>query len=808
MLVPLSWLHEYVDFDLEPERLADRLTLMGLEVEGIERIGSDWSSVVVGELREVAPHPNAGRLSLTRVVVGGGEPELSIVCGATNIAPGQRVPVALPGAVLPGGRRIEVTRIQGAESQGMLCSGAELGLTADADGILILPDGSSLGTPLSDLLGEVVLDVDVKANRGDALSIVGVAREVAAALDTRVRPPLIEVPESGDSVDDHVRVEVRDVVRCLRFAARYVDGVTVGPSPLDVQLRLTAAGIRPISNVVDASNYVMVELGKPIHTFDAAAVSDGTIIVRTATPGEQLETLDHVTRELDPETLVIADPRGPLAMAGVIGGAASEVSDRTSAVIIESAIFDPVAVRRTARRYGLRSEASARFEKGQEFRLAPVGASRTAQLVARWAGGRVAVGVVDTDPVDPPPVRVPFRPARISRLLGASIDAPESRALLARIGIETEEAAVADDTLVAVVPAHRRDVAIEADIAEEIIRVRGYETVAPRLPDTPMPPYLSDPTDFTNRLRELLSGRGLNEVVPYNLVSPLDHARFGIAEDDPATIRAANPVSADHSQLARSLIPEMMRILIDNERQRRRDVHIFTIDTSHAWEEAASSERRTLALLLAGAATPPTPGEQLRDADVADAKGILAWLLERVATEPVRVRFESAAARHGVDHPGRTAAVVAELEARHRVELGRVAELDRRYLEATGSRSERVIVAELDAAALERLQRGPVRARRLDRVPSAERDIAVVVAEDRPQIEIEDTIHEAGGPSLRSVSLFDIYTGPPLRDGEMSLAYRLRFEGGDRPMPEAELDAAIGRIVDTLRERIGARLRG
>jgi phenylalanyl-tRNA synthetase beta chain len=396
MRVPLSWLRDYVDFDMPPERLAERLTMLGMEVAAIERIGADWSSVVVGELLEVAPHPNTDRLLLAQVRVSDSDQPLSIVCGATNIAAGQRVPVALPGAMLPGNRQIGVSTIQGAQSQGMLCSGAELGLTSDADGILILAppgdgDGASalpglrIGRPLAEVVGDTVLDIDVKPNRGDALSLVGLAREVAAITGGEVRWPEINVPESGDSTNDHVWVEVADKRLCPRFVARYVDALKVGPSPVAVQLRLTAAGMRPVSNAVDASNYVMVELGKPIHVFDAGAVSGGTIIVRPAREGETLETLDHVTRDLTPETLLIADSGGPIGIAGVMGGAQSEVSEGTTAAIIESAVFDPVSIRRTAQRFSLRSEASARFEKGQESRLARVGADRTAQLLAAWA---------------------------------------------------------------------------------------------------------------------------------------------------------------------------------------------------------------------------------------------------------------------------------------------------------------------------------------------------------------------------------------------------------------------------------------
>ncbi|MFL5678500.1 MAG: phenylalanine--tRNA ligase subunit beta, partial [Chloroflexota bacterium] len=526
MKAPLSWLREFVDVDLTPEQIAERLTLLGMEVKGILRWGDDWRNVVVGELLSVERHPRADRLSLTRVTVGDGEP-LEIVCGATNIAAGQRIPVALPGAVLPGDRRIERTEKMGVVSNGMLCSGDELGLTADADGILILPEETPLGSALTELYGDVVFDVDVKPNRGDALSIVGLARELAAVTGGEIRMPPTEVTEAGRPTAERLHVEVRDPDLCPRFVGRWVSGVHVAPSPDRIQMRLLAAGQRPISNIVDASNYVMVELGKPIHTYDAALVRDGRIIVRRAGPGERLETLDHVVRDLEPETLLIADPGGPIGIAGVMGSAGSEVGEGTSDVIVESAIFDPVSIRRTAFRYALRSDASLRFEKGQEWRLARLGADRTARLIAEWAGGEVAPGVVDTAPIDPPAAHVTFRPARVDRLSGTTLGTDEQRELLARVGIETTPAAAGtrvvvaagskpldvaageDEVIDATVPTWRRDLLVEADIAEEIVRVRGYELVPTTLPDTPMPPFRPDPLEVRSMIRETLAGAGV-----------------------------------------------------------------------------------------------------------------------------------------------------------------------------------------------------------------------------------------------------------------------------------------------------------
>jgi len=826
MLVPLSWLREYVDVTLEPEALAERLTLLGMEVRGIERRGADWQGVIVGELLEVKPHPNADRLSLTRVRTSAGGPELAIVCGATNIAAGQRVPVALAGAVLPGGRHIEQAPKMGVVSEGMLCSGDELRLTTDADGILILAPDAPLGTPLVDVLGDVILDIDVKPNRGDALSMVGLAREVAAATGATLRRPPIEVPEAGDATSEHLSVTVADPALCTRFVGRYVDGVTVGPSPLWVQMRLSAAGQRPVSNVVDASNYVMLELGKPIHTFDAAAVEGGHIDVRWARHGEQLETLDHVTRHLTETTGLIADARGPLGIAGVMGGAASEVGPGTTAVVIESAIFDPVVVRRMAHHYALRSEASLRFEKGQPHGLAREGADRTAQLIAAWAGGRVARGVIDSDPVEPPLRRIPFRPGRISRVLGVSVGADDQTRLLGRVEVTTQaatagdvvpvaagldvplDAAQAAQALVATIPAHRRDLVVEADLAEEVARVRGYETIAGELPSTPMPPYRADPRRGVDLVRDLLAGRGLTEAVTHALIGPEDHARLGVASDDPATIRVANPISIEHSQLRRSLLPGLLAVLTENERQRRPDVAIFEVGSTHRLVDGAPEEEAWLGVLLAGAWPPAAWDRPGAAADVGDVKGLVTWLAERLGLGALG--FGEVEARAGIEHPGRLAGVrLADLPvvgAPSHV-LGRVGELHPRYVEACGSRAERVAFAELRLDPLQQAAERTVRVMPWPRVPAVERDLALIVRANQPAGEVEALIRSEAGDQLRAVHLFDRYAGPPLAAGEISLAYRLRLQAPDQTLTDADVDRLLDRVVGTLRDRLGARRR-
>ncbi len=828
MRVPLAWLREFVDVDLEPDALADRLTLLGMEVKGIDRWGSEWRNVVVGELLAVEKHPRADRLSLTKVTVGTGEP-LEIVCGATNIAAGQRVPVALPGAVLPGGRHIERTEKMGIVSNGMLCSGDELGLTSDADGILILPSDAPLGIPLTELYGDVVLDIDVKPNRGDALSIVGLAREVAAITGSPLRFPPSDVVEAGRAVADRLAVEVREPDLCSRFVGRWVSGVTIGPSPERIQMRLMAAGQRPISNVVDASNYVMLELGKPVHTFDAAAVHDGRIIVRRAAAGERLVTLDHVERILDPDTLVIADSVGVLALAGVMGGADSEVTNATTEVIVESAIFDPVTIRRTAFRYALRSEASLRFEKGQEFRLARIGADRTARLVAEWAGGAVAPGAIDSNATEPVAPSVPFRPARINRLLGTAIAATEQRALLARVGIETTPAAAgtqipiargtkpldADpstaDVLHAVVPTWRRDLAIEADIAEEVIRVRGYDQVPSMLPDTPMPAYRHSPLEIRNAVRETLAGAGLTETVTYALVAPKMVERFpaitgGAPAGEPEqaaagrAVTVSNPLSSQHSMLRQSLLGGLLEVASTNLRHGRADVAIFEIGKGYgATGEPPTHEWWRLGFALTGQAEAPSWNRAARGYDLDDAKGIVALLAQRLG---LPVPTYAPLADDPNLHPGRA----AQLLARGRI-VGRIGELHPATVDALDLRSEHVIVGELAIAGLAAGQLRDALGATPSRLPAVERDLAVIVADSTPAATVEAAIRRHGGSLLRDVELFDVYRGQPLPAGDKSLAYRLTLRDDERTLTEAEVDAAVAAVMSGLGVDVGARYR-
>jgi phenylalanyl-tRNA synthetase beta chain len=486
-----------------------------------------------------------------------------------------------------------------------------------------------------------------------------------------------------------------------------------------------------------------------------------------------------------------------------MGGAGSEVSATTTAVIVESAIFDPVSIRRTAFRYALRSEASLRFEKGQEFRLARVGADRTTQLLAEWAGGRPAIGVVDSNPVEEERMRISFRPARVNRLLGSGYLPDDMADALALVEIETEPGE-SPDALVAVVPTHRRDIEIEEDVAEEVCRVIGYDMLPPRLPSSVMPRYRQDPRRFEDSLRDALAGRGLAEVVTNGLIAPVDHERLGYAADDPATIRVANPVTADHSELRRSLLPGMLGVLARNERQRRPDVAAFEIGAIHEWLGNEPAEADWLAIVLAGQARPQSWAEPGRAAGVEDAKGLIEAIVARFKLG--RVSYSPTSPRPGVDHPGQTADVVIEAQSGPEI-IGRVGEIHPRLLAAYEVKAARVAFAELAMAKLAAAFDPQVEVRDIDALPVVERDLAVIVSRDTAAGAVEAVIRANAGPYLVRLDLFDRYHGPPLESNEVSLAYRLRFQPADAQLSESSIESSVESVTKALAREVGGRLR-
>jgi phenylalanyl-tRNA synthetase beta chain len=811
MLVPLSWLREYVDVSLTPEQLAEQLTLRGMEVQGISVSGADWTDVVVGRLLSVERHPNADKLWLTSVDAGGAEP-LQIVCGADNIKPGDLVPVAMVGAVLPGDRRIERSKIRGVESQGMLCSAIELGLGDDAAGIHLLggaDDELPLGAPLGPIVGEVVLDVDVKPNRGDALSMVGLAREVAAITGGELRLPDASVPEDPSlQAVDHVSVQIDDPAGCPRFAARWLDNVQNGASPPWMQQRLLAAGMRPISAIVDVTNYVMHELGQPMHAYDADTVPDGRIVVRRARPGETLETIDHEQRTLDERMLVIADRERPIGLAGIMGGAGTEVTPDTRRVILESAIFDGPTIRNTARRLALRSEASMRHEKGIGHDLPRFAADRAVQLMAETTGAQVASGIVDNDPEPAAPRVVDVDVGRVEHLLGITLDTAEVGTLLRPLGF----AVAGGDRLAVTVPDHRLDVVAWEDVAEEVARAHGYDRIPGRLPEAALPPFRPDPSEPRHRVRRILAGLGLDEVVLHALIGADDLNRSGFDGNDPDLIRVANPLSEQHSIMRPVSYPSMLAALAENVRQRRSDPWLFEVGKTYwmggsrgpATAESAGSGRWEawhVTIGLLGPRVPRTPDRREPDADVATLKGVIEGLHAALGAPLPAYRAESADDRHAHLHPGRAARLI-DATAR---DYGSLGEVHPRVAAAWGLPG-RPVIASINLGALLSLVPSELLARPVPAAQPVDRDLAVSVDESTPLGELLRVLRMSAGPLLVEARPFDVYRGPQVGEGRVSYAIALRFQP-EKAGDEKAVERAMNKLRGALQHHLGAQIR-
>ena len=701
MKAPYSWLKEYVDISLSPEELAERLTLAGLEVERVEY---PWPNIITAQITWLRKVKGSDHLSATRVWTG--REELSVVCGAPNIKLHDIVPLAQIGAKV-GDIVIAEKRAMGVLSQGMLCSPRELGLSDDHAGILILPPETPIGVPLGKILGEAVIDLDIKAHRADLFSMVGIAREISAFTGKPLREPKITVKEKGVAASKLMKLEVRDAEMCPRYSARVIRNITIGPSPDWMAARLTAAGMRPISNIVDVTNYVMLELGQPLHAFDYDKVSDHTIIVRRAAAGETLTTLDGVERKLTPEMTLVTDPAGPNVVAGIFGGARVEVSDATTSLLLEAAHWNPTNIRRTSQALGLRTEAGSRFEKNPDISLTTVALDRAAQLIAEIAGGQVAPGIVDFYAATPEPRVMDFDLGQVAWLTGMTVTATEAIAALRALGFGVEELPTDGATvrLRVAVPSWRGDVEESADLVEEIARIVGYERIPSTIPAGPLPEPQDEPWFWREfEVRDLLLGAGLTEVQTYPLVSRMAMAQVlpGLTTGEelllsapaptgaheatraettaqPATVRPQalerrrieamaaklpaitlrNPLSADMEAMRLTLLPGLLSVTRENAKH---SVGLWFFEVGRRYlltrelSEGAglADERRTVAVALSGPQAQSWLGE--RDADFFDLKGVAELLMRGLQV----ARYRIIPARHPSFHPGRCATLEAQ----------------------------------------------------------------------------------------------------------------------------------------------------
>jgi phenylalanyl-tRNA synthetase beta chain len=832
MKVPLSWLRDYVDLNLPVAQLADRLTLAGLEVVGVRAIGLampeglrikaeeagpvwDREKIVIGQIVSVERHPNADRLTLATIEYGAAEPK-TVVTGATNIQVGERgqkVILALSGSVLFDGhasekvlRELKPSKIRGVASDAMVCSAYELGISEEHAGIILLENEAPVGSALADFMGDIVLEIDVTPNMARCLSMIGVAREVAALTGQALRLPAAALKATGPPIQGKVDVRIEDPKLSRRYMAALIERVRIGPAPGWMQRRLTYAGMRPISNVVDITNYALLEWGQPLHAFDydelvkRAGGREPTLTVRPARAGEAIVTLDGVRRELRTDDLVIADGRGPVAIAGIMGGAETEVSAKTTRILLESANFDFVSVRRTMKALNLPSEASARFSRGIHPETARPAAERAADLMRQHADGTVYQGLVDCYPAPLPPQAVDLTMDRVGRLLGVDFSADEAARILTALEFKVER--TGPQSLRVTTPPHRLDIqAGDADLIEELARVHGYDRLPSTLLAERLPEQHADRAlALEERLRDLLVNVGLQEVITYALTEPAREAPLNLPQV--GYVELLNPITSERRVMRHSVLAGMLEVVAANLRHAE-DVRLFEIGSVYLprADEKLPAEPRRLALVLTGRRTPEywADGGDGAALDFFDLKGVVDDVLKGLHV--ARVAYQRSSDR--AFHPGRAAdLVVAGTMAGH---LG---ELHPKTAEAYGLGSHAVLAAEFDleailAAVPDRFAYAPV-----PRFPPALRDIAIIVEAEVSADRIEAEIRAAGGDLLRSVRLFDVYTGESIPAGTKSLAYALTYMADDRTLTDKETDKAHKKIEDHLKHVLHAQIRG
>lgn len=797
MKVPIGWLADFIDLPTRDPRDLERILVsLGHEVESIEEIRPSFEGVIVGRVEEAGPHPNADRLRFCRVYDG--SQTLDVVCGAWNFEAGAVIAYAQVGSRLgvDSDRPMEVGRreIRGAVSNGMIASARELGLGDEHEGILVLDrlgaaGPGDVGRPLEEVLdlSETVLDVSITTNRGDCMSIRGLARELAAYWqipleDADPRPP------SGPRESDF-RVTIEDLEACPRFAARQIDGASVGPSPLWMQLRLLAVGQRPISNVVDVSNYVMWELGHPIHTFDASAIAERHIVVRRAEEGEALTTLDGVERKLVPGDILVADPSGPIALAGVMGGASTEVSGGASSILVEAAHWHPPSILSTSRRLGLRSEASARFERGVDPNLSGMAAARAAELIALTAGGVPRAAAVDAYPVPVRPWKIHLRDRDVSRLLGPDPSFEESLALLRRLGFGAPSAAGGSAEIT--VPTHRSDVTRPADLAEEIARLHGYDRF-PDLVRRGRNGALTPAQAAARRLREALVGAGLTEAQTLSFLGQADLDALGLPEGDPRRrgIRLKNPLREEESILRTTLLPGLVAAAARNAARGLKTVRLFEAGRVF-WSAPDPEDPRIPHQPMQLAAVMSGP-----EADAFAAAGMVD-LAARVTGRRLEVRQEALP----MFHPGRSAAVLCGGGP-----IGAAGELHPALVRRFGL-AGRAAAVEL---ALEPLLAGG-RGWKMEEVspfPPLVFDMAFILPDPVPAARLFEVMEQSAGPHLEGLELFDEFRGGPIPAGRRSLAVRVTLRAMDRTLSDQEAGPVLADIAAAVEERLGGALRG
>ena len=792
MDLPMSWLSDYTDISgVTPKEYSDKMTMSGSKVEGVENLGKDIDNVVVGKVLECEMHPDSDHLHVCMVDVGEGEP-IQIVCGAPNVAVGQKVPVALNGAILPGGIKIKKGKLRGVMSNGMICSHDELGIEPSRlgyepeYGILVLDENAEIGSDVKDLFGlnENVVEFEITSNRPDCFSIIGLARETAATFKKPFNVPTPKVTEAGGDINDMLSVEILDKDKCKRYCARAVKNVKIGPSPKWMRERLEACGVRAINNIVDITNYVLLEYGQPMHAFDIRDIAGSKITVRRANGGEVIKTLDEQDRTLINDDLVIADKERAIAIAGVMGGFNSEIKDDTTTVVFESAMFDAASVRLTAQRVGLRTEASSRYEKGLDYHNTVPAIERACELVEILGCGENVSGMIDVLGNVEEPVSIKFRPDKINSFLGTDIAEADMIDIFERLGIECRD-------MMLYPPSWRPDLLAEADIAEEVARFYGYDLI----PTTLMVGQttcgiLTDEQKLEREISNILTAQGLYEIYTYNFQSPTMLDKLNVAPNSPLRnqVKISNPLGEDTSVMRTTMAGSMLETLSRNYNYRTKSGKFFELGRVYIPNEKGQlpDEPRTLMIGM------------YNDVDFFDIKGVCEEMFAQLHITDVEYERLT---DNPVYHPGRSAVIKANGKT-----LGVIGEVHPSVLR-NFEIGAKAYIGELDFTAIFNAANRDVKYTSLTKFPAVTRDFSIVCDIETPVAEIEKVMKKAGGKLLSKLELSDVYTGSQIPEGKKSVMYKAEFKAPDRSLTGEEADNLHAKIVKNLSNELGAELR-
>lgn len=811
MQVSIKWLKDYIDFTETTEQLADKLTMAGIPVENVVDPGEGLEKVVTGRIEKLEPHQNSDHLQICTMNVGLAE-NIIIVTGAQNVAEGQVVPVAMVGAHLPNGMKISKGKLRGVASNGMLCSAQELKLDLEKlpeeqkTGIFILPSDTPVGIPAKDVLGlnDVVLEFELTANRADCFSVFGLVREIAAITGNKPHFPEIKVNEDDNTkLNDIFSVEIADPDLCSRFSTRMLKNVKIGPSPEWMQQRLEGAGIRSINNVVDVTNFVMIELGHPMHAYDYDKITGKKLIARRAIEGEELHTLDDTSRKAKGEMLVIADSEKAAGLAGIMGGFETEITDTTTTVVLESADFYGPCIRRTARACGLSSEASGRFERGVDSETTIKALDRAAQLLQEMGACTVCEGIVDVYPNPKQANYVTFTPEQINNHLGTNIAKDVMLNIITSVGFDVTKDE--NDEITVKVPSWRNDVTCMADISEEIARLHGFDKIKSTLPNgVSMQGTQSAKQAFIDKVKASLSSQGLYETISFALTNEETFNKLNIPQDSPLrkAVPIMNPLSDEYPLVRTTLLSSIFDNLARNLARKNDDVALFEVGSVFFPKALPVTELPDEVVKIAGAITGRRNAQgwnQTNDmVDFYDAKGIIEELLANLRV----TRYTVEAGTHYAMHPGKTA-----LFKKGRDVIATVGEVHPAVLSAYGI-TKPVYIFELDATTVMKYMAKDLKYKALPKYPATSRDLAMLVDVDVNAADIEKAMTKAAGQNLTQITLFDVYTGKQVEEGKKSLAFSLTFQSNDKTLTDAEIDPAIEKIVAKLQKDFNANLRG